>query len=186
MYADVSFMISLIMIVSGLWLLTWSANRFVDGAATLSQKFGVSPFIIGMVVIGFGTSAPEMAVSALSAASGHSDLSLGNAKIQLIFHFYILLVNKFKRGKNFNPRFDCSIVVYICQYVKSRLPKGSGSILYISENGRKENYNTLHILLISPSAHRNSCGNLSISGGILNQLGVHICSHIFKILDFFL
>ena len=72
-------MISLIMIVSGLWLLTWSANRFVDGAAALSQKFGVPPFIIGMVVIGFGTSAPEMAVSALSAASGHSDLSLGNA-----------------------------------------------------------------------------------------------------------
>ena len=61
-------MISLIMIVSGLWLLTWSANRFVDGAAALSQKFGVPPFIIGMVVIGFGTSAPEMAVSALSAS----------------------------------------------------------------------------------------------------------------------
>ena len=91
MYADVSFMISLIMIVSGLWLLTWSANRFVDGAAALSQKFGVPPFIIGMVVIGFGTSAPEMAVSALSAASGHSDLSLGNAYGSNIYNIAVIL-----------------------------------------------------------------------------------------------
>jgi cation:H+ antiporter len=91
MYADVSFMVSLIMIVSGLWLLTWSANRFVDGAAALSQKFGVPPFIIGMVVIGFGTSAPEMAVSALSAASGHSDLSLGNAYGSNIYNIAIIL-----------------------------------------------------------------------------------------------
>lgn len=91
MYADVSFVNSLIMIVSGLWILTWSANRFVDGAATLSQKFGVSPFIIGMVVIGFGTSAPEMAVSALSAASGHSDLSLGNAYGSNIYNIAVIL-----------------------------------------------------------------------------------------------
>jgi cation:H+ antiporter len=91
LYADVSFMISLIMIVSGLWLLTWSANRFVDGAATLSQKFGVPPFIIGMVVIGFGTSAPEMAVSALSAASGHSNLSLGNAYGSNIYNIAVIL-----------------------------------------------------------------------------------------------
>jgi cation:H+ antiporter len=91
MYADVPFMISLIMIVSGLWLLTWSANRFVDGAAALSQKFGVPPFIIGMVVIGFGTSAPEMAVSALSAASGHSDLSLGNAYGSNIYNIAVIL-----------------------------------------------------------------------------------------------
>ena len=91
MYADVSFTVSLIMIVSGLWLLTWSANRFVDGAAALSQKFGVPPFIIGMVVIGFGTSAPEMAVSALSAASGHSDLSLGNAYGSNIYNIASIL-----------------------------------------------------------------------------------------------
>ena len=79
MYPDIPLAVSLAMPGLGLWLLTWSANRFVDGSAALSRKFGVSPFIIGMVVIGFGTSAPEMAVSALSAASGHSDLSLGNA-----------------------------------------------------------------------------------------------------------
>lgn len=91
MYSDVSFIASLAMIGLGLWALTWSANRFVDGAAELSQKFGVPPFIIGMVVIGFGTSAPEMAVSALSAASGHSDLSLGNAYGSNIYNIAIIL-----------------------------------------------------------------------------------------------
>lgn len=54
MYPDIPLVVSLAMLGLGLWLLTWSANRFVDGAATLSQKFGVPPFIIGMVVIGFG------------------------------------------------------------------------------------------------------------------------------------
>lgn len=91
MYPDVSFMISLAMIASGLYLLTWSANRFVDGSASLSKKFGVPPFIIGMVVIGFGTSAPEMAVSALSAGAGHSDLSLGNAYGSNIYNIAIIL-----------------------------------------------------------------------------------------------
>ncbi|MBO5643362.1 MAG: calcium/sodium antiporter [Kiritimatiellae bacterium] len=91
MYSDVSFVSSLAMIALGLWLLTWSANRFVDGAAALSHKFGVAPFIIGMVVIGFGTSAPEMAVSALSAASGHSDISLGNAYGSNIYNIAIIL-----------------------------------------------------------------------------------------------
>ena len=91
MYPDVPLTISLLLLGLGLWLLTWSANRFVDGSAALSRRFGVSPFIIGMVVIGFGTSAPEMAVSALSAASGHSDLSLGNAYGSNIYNIAVIL-----------------------------------------------------------------------------------------------
>ncbi|MBO5775232.1 MAG: calcium/sodium antiporter [Kiritimatiellae bacterium] len=79
------------MTVLGLWLLTWSANRFVDAAAELSVRFGMPQFVIGMVVIGFGTSAPEMAVSALSAASGHSDLSLGNAYGSNIYNIAVIL-----------------------------------------------------------------------------------------------
>ena len=91
MYPDVSLWLSLVFVVGGLYLLTWSANRFVDGSAEMSRKFGVSPFVIGMVVIGFGTSAPEMAVSALSAASGHSDLSLGNAYGSNIYNIAVIL-----------------------------------------------------------------------------------------------
>lgn len=91
MYPDVPLIVSLLMTVLGLWLLTWSANRFVDAAAELSARFGMPQFVIGMVVIGFGTSAPEMAVSALSAASGHSDLSLGNAYGSNIYNIAVIL-----------------------------------------------------------------------------------------------
>jgi cation:H+ antiporter len=90
-YPDVPLVVSVLMTVLGLWLLAWSANRFVDAAAELSVRFGVPQFVIGMVVIGFGTSAPEMAVSALSAASGHSSLSLGNAYGSNIYNIAVIL-----------------------------------------------------------------------------------------------
>ena len=63
----------------------------MDGASALAKAFGVSPFIIGMVIIGFGTSAPELCVSALSGATGHSDLSLGNAYGSCIFNIVVIL-----------------------------------------------------------------------------------------------
>lgn len=66
-------------IVFGLALLVWSADRFVDGAAATASHAGMPPLLIGMVVIGFGTSAPEMVVSAISAAQGNPGLALGNA-----------------------------------------------------------------------------------------------------------
>ena len=68
-----------IAIVAGLALLVWSADLFVDGAASSARHFGMSPLLVGMVVVGFGTSAPEMAVSALSALQGSPGIALGNA-----------------------------------------------------------------------------------------------------------
>jgi len=69
----------LIAIVSGLALLVWSADRFVDGSASTARHFGMPPLLIGMVIVGFGTSAPEMVVSALSASQGNPGIALGNA-----------------------------------------------------------------------------------------------------------
>tara|TARA_B100000700_G_scaffold144292_1_gene160352 strand:+ start:19677 stop:20663 length:987 start_codon:yes stop_codon:yes gene_type:complete len=66
-------------VVAGLALLVWSAERFVDGAAATSRYLGLSPLLIGMLVIGFGTSAPELMVSALAAAQDNPGLALGNA-----------------------------------------------------------------------------------------------------------
>ncbi len=66
-------------IIAGLILLVWSADKFVEGSATTASHFGMPPLLIGMVVVGFGTSAPEMAVSALAASQGNSGLALGNA-----------------------------------------------------------------------------------------------------------
>ena len=69
----------LLMIVLGLIILVWSADIFVEGAAAIANQLGMSPLLIGMVVIGFGTSAPELSVSALSALQGNPGIALGNA-----------------------------------------------------------------------------------------------------------
>ncbi|MBF0587724.1 MAG: calcium/sodium antiporter [Magnetococcales bacterium] len=63
----------------GLMLLVWSAERFVEGAAATAHHFGMPSLLIGMLVFGFGTSAPEMVVSALSALQGNPGIALGNA-----------------------------------------------------------------------------------------------------------
>ncbi len=63
----------------GLVLLVWSADRFVGGSASVARHFRMPPLLIGMVVVGFGTSAPEMAVSALAATQGNPGIALGNA-----------------------------------------------------------------------------------------------------------
>lgn len=91
MYPEIPLWIALLFVVSGLAVLAWSADMFVAGAATLARIMGISPLIVGMVIIGFGTSAPELCVSALSASGGHSDLSLGNAYGSAIFNIAFIL-----------------------------------------------------------------------------------------------
>lgn len=69
----------IISVVIGLILLVLSADKFVDGASNVARHFGMSPLLIGMVIIGFGTSAPEMVVSAMSSFQGNPGIALGNA-----------------------------------------------------------------------------------------------------------
>ncbi|MFA6010322.1 MAG: calcium/sodium antiporter [Desulfobacteraceae bacterium] len=66
-------------VISGLILLVWSADRFVEGAASAARHFGIPSLLIGMVIVGFGTSAPEMVVSILSSYQGNPGIALGNA-----------------------------------------------------------------------------------------------------------
>lgn len=66
-------------VFTGLALLVWSTDRFVEGTASTARHFGMPSLLIGMVVVGFGTSAPEMVVSALAASQGNSGIALGNA-----------------------------------------------------------------------------------------------------------
>ena len=72
-------LIASLAILAGLALLVWSADRFVEGSAATAGHFGMPPLLIGMVVVGFGTSAPEMVVSALAASQDNPGLALGNA-----------------------------------------------------------------------------------------------------------
>ncbi|MBN1879553.1 calcium/sodium antiporter [bacterium] len=72
-------LLSILAIVGGLAVLVWSADRFVDGSAAVARYFGLSPLLIGMVVVGFGTSVPEMLVSAFASYQGNPGIALGNA-----------------------------------------------------------------------------------------------------------
>jgi len=71
-------MLAMLAILGGFILLVWSADRFVDGAAATARFAGMPSLLIGMVVVGFGTSAPEMVVSAIAALDENPNLAIGN------------------------------------------------------------------------------------------------------------
>jgi len=71
--------LAILAVLAGLALLVWSADRFVDGASSVARHLGMPPLLIGMVVVGFGTSAPELVVSVLAAIEDSTGIALGNA-----------------------------------------------------------------------------------------------------------
>ncbi len=89
--------LSLLAIPAGFALLVWSADRFVDGAAALANNLGVPPLIIGLTIVGFATSAPEMLISTFASLDNNSGLAVGNAigsnitNVALILGFSALL-----------------------------------------------------------------------------------------------
>ena len=66
-------------ILAGLAVLVWGADRFISGAAALANNLGVSSMMIGLTIVGFGTSAPEILVSAMASIDGNPGLAIGNA-----------------------------------------------------------------------------------------------------------
>ncbi len=72
-------LLSILAIVIGLALLVWSSDRFVDGASAIAHNLGLSPLIIGITIVGLGTSAPEMLVAAIASWQGNPSLGVGNA-----------------------------------------------------------------------------------------------------------
>ncbi len=70
---------NILLVVAGLVLLIWGADRFVHGAAATARNLGVAPLLIGLTVVAFATSAPEILVSAVAAIQGQPGLAFGNA-----------------------------------------------------------------------------------------------------------
>lgn len=71
--------IALSAIAFGIAGLVWSADRFVAGAASIAEAFGIAPIIVGLTIVSFGTSAPEVMVSIMAALKGSGALAVGNA-----------------------------------------------------------------------------------------------------------
>ncbi|MBY7997741.1 calcium/sodium antiporter [Vibrio fluvialis] len=84
-------LLAIVAIIAGFGLLVWSADKFVEGAAASANYAGMPPLLIGMLVVGFGTSAPEMVVSAMAALDGNPALALGNALGSNIVNISLIL-----------------------------------------------------------------------------------------------
>lgn len=72
-------LLSIPALLTGLLLLVWAAERLVEGAAALTSRAGLSPLLVGLVVVGFGSSSAELAVAVTAAWQGHPALALGSA-----------------------------------------------------------------------------------------------------------
>ena len=83
--------IQLLILAAGLLLILFGANYLVDGASSIAKRFGLSEFIIGVTIVGIGTSAPEMVVSFLSAIQGKADMAIGNIVGSNIFNTAMIL-----------------------------------------------------------------------------------------------
>lgn len=70
---------NILIIIAGFLILLYGADRFVTGAAATARNLGVSPLIIGLTIVGFGTSAPEILISVVSSMGGNPGLAIGNA-----------------------------------------------------------------------------------------------------------
>ncbi|WP_349572059.1 calcium/sodium antiporter [Azotobacter salinestris] len=84
-------LMTFVYLIAGLALLVAGAEALVRGAARLAARFGIPPLVIGLTVVAFGTSAPEMAVSVQSASDGQGDIAVGNALGSNIFNVLMIL-----------------------------------------------------------------------------------------------
>ncbi len=78
------------MLVFGFVLLVWGADKFVAGASALARRLGVSPLLVGLTIVAFGTSAPELAVSLTAALQGANEIAVGNVVGSNIFNLLMV------------------------------------------------------------------------------------------------
>ena len=83
--------VDVICILAGLVMILVGSDWLVDGASGVARKYGISEFIIGMTIVGIGTSMPELVSSAISAVQGHGDMALGNVTGSNICNILLIL-----------------------------------------------------------------------------------------------
>lgn len=81
----------ILILIAGLLLILFGANYLVDGSSSIARKFGISEFVIGLTIVGIGTSTPEMVVSFMSAFQGKADMAVGNIVGSNIFNSMLIL-----------------------------------------------------------------------------------------------
>ena len=82
---------NVILLLVGLGLIVFGANWLVDGASSIARRIGVSEFVIGLTIVGFGTSCPELVVSLTGAIQGNPDIAIGNVVGSNVFNVLFIL-----------------------------------------------------------------------------------------------
>ena len=83
--------IQILILIGGLLLILLGANYLVEGSSSVARKFGISEFVIGLTIVGIGTSTPEMVVSFLSSFQGKAEMAIGNIVGSNIFNILMIL-----------------------------------------------------------------------------------------------
>ena len=83
--------IQFLILAAGLLLILLGANYLVEGSSGIARKFGISEFVIGLTIVGIGTSTPEMVVSFISSLNGNADMAIGNIVGSNIFNTLLIL-----------------------------------------------------------------------------------------------
>lgn len=129
---------SALAVAIGIVLLVWGSERFVFGASAIARNLGVSPLIIGLTIVGVGTSAPEIMVSATASIGGNPGISIGNAlgsniaNIGLVLGITALVRGVVVRTKIFRLEFPLMFAVIVFSWLllgDGTLGRGDGALL---------------------------------------------------------
>ncbi len=115
---------NIVLLIGGLLLILVGANALTDGAASIAKRFHISSLVIGLTIVAFGTSAPELTVSVVSALKGSADMAIGNVVGSNIFNTLMIVgctaaivpisVTKGTLSKEIPLCILASVVLFIC------------------------------------------------------------------------
>jgi len=115
---------NIILLLGGLILILIGANALTDGASAVAKRFNISSLVIGLTIVAFGTSAPELTVSVVSALQGSPDMAIGNVVGSNIFNSLMIVgctavivpisITKGTLSKEIPLCILASVVLYIC------------------------------------------------------------------------
>lgn len=131
-------LLSIFWLVLGAFLIIWGADRLTDGASSIARRLGMSDLVVGLTIVAFGTSAPELVISLISAIQGSSELAIGNVVGSNIFNVLVIigvtaLVRPIKVGKglmlNEIPLVVLSAVVLLAIGLQPEVNRTDGILL---------------------------------------------------------
>jgi len=113
----------ILIIIAGFVILLWGADRFVNGASSIASNLGISPLVIGLTIVGLGTSAPEILISAVSSFEGNPDLAIGNAigsnitNVALVLGFTALVIPLSVRSETLKREYPMLLAVTVVSMI---------------------------------------------------------------------